>query len=112
MNQEIRVVAVLLARDGKEQEVERILRACVLPSRAENGCLSYVLHRDLDEPGRFVFIEGWADHAAIDRHRLTPHYKAMANALIDLLVDRQVFLLDELNAELHVPSASSKRLVE
>ncbi|MCU7646581.1 putative quinol monooxygenase [Pseudomonas piscis] len=103
MTQEIGVVAVLLARDGKEQEVERILRACVQPSRAEEGCLAYVLHRSVDQAGRFVFIERWVNHAAIEQHRQMPHYKAMANALIDVLVDRQVFLLTELSDNILQP---------
>lgn len=99
MNQEVRVVAILLAREGKEQEVEQILRACVQPSRAEVGCLSYVLHRSVEEAKRFVFIERWVNYEAIERHRQMPHYKVMGNALVDLLADRQVFLLEELVAD-------------
>lgn len=75
-----------------------LLLACVQPSRAEDGCLSYVLHRSLDEAGRFVFVERWADRDAIERHRRMPHYRAMADAVADLLADRQVFLLEELPA--------------
>lgn len=59
MNQAVRVVALLQAREGRAAEVERLLLACVQPSRAEDGCLSYVLHRSLDEAGRFVFVERW-----------------------------------------------------
>ena len=84
MNQAVRVVALLQAREGRAAEVERLL-ACVQPSRAEDGCLSYVLHRSLDEAGRFVFVERWADRDAIERHRRMPHYRAMADAVADLL---------------------------
>ena len=98
MNQAIRVVALLQAREGRAAEVERLLLACVQPSRAEDGCLSYVLHRSLDEAGRFVFVERWADRDAIERHRRMPHYRAMADAVADFLADRQVFLLGELPA--------------
>jgi quinol monooxygenase YgiN len=96
MNQEIRVVAVLLAREGKEDQVEHVLRACVQPSRAEAGCLAYSLHRSLDNARQFVFFERWTSREAIELHRQMPHYKTLANGLIDLLVDRQVHLLEEL----------------
>ncbi|KFB18888.1 antibiotic biosynthesis monooxygenase [Pseudomonas aeruginosa PGPR2] len=89
MNQAVRVVALLQAREGRAAEVERLLLACVQPSRAEDGCLSYVLHRSLDEAGRFVFVERWAHRDAIERHRRMPHYRAMADAVADLLADRQ-----------------------
>ncbi|MFT5781755.1 MAG: quinol monooxygenase YgiN [Pseudomonas sp.] len=102
MSQTIRIVAALLANNGKELEVEQILRACVQPSRAEDGCLSYILHRSIEQAGRFVFVERWASQAAIEHHRLMPHYQTMANALTDLLADRQVFILEELAEELQL----------
>jgi quinol monooxygenase YgiN len=96
MSQPIRVVAVLTAKAGKEQQVEQVLRACVQPSRAEDGCLSYVLNRCIEQVGRFVFVERWASHEAIARHRQMSHYTAMANALGELLSDRQVYVLEAL----------------
>ncbi|WP_455888023.1 putative quinol monooxygenase [Pseudomonas rustica] len=95
MSHEIRVVAVLLAREGKEDQVEQILRACIQPSRAEAGCLAYTLHRSIDQPGQFVFFERWSSREAIDLHRQMPHYKTLSNALIDMLIDRKVLLLEE-----------------
>jgi quinol monooxygenase YgiN len=49
MSQPIRVVAVLTAKSGTEQQVEQVLRACVQPSRGEHGCLSYVLNRCIEQ---------------------------------------------------------------
>ncbi|MDD2159089.1 MULTISPECIES: putative quinol monooxygenase [Pseudomonas] len=96
MNQSLRVVAVLTAKAGKEQQVEQVLRACVQPSRAEDGCLSYDLNRCIEQAGRFVFVERWASHEAIALHRQMPHYTAMAKALGELLSDRQVYVLEAL----------------
>ncbi|MBV4521190.1 antibiotic biosynthesis monooxygenase [Pseudomonas sp. SWRI74] len=96
MNHEIRVVAVLLAREGKEDQVEQILRACIQPSRAEAGCLAYTLHRSIDQPGQFVFFERWSSREAIDLHRQMHHYKTLSDALIDMLIDRKVLLLEEI----------------
>ncbi|MDX1299334.1 MAG: putative quinol monooxygenase [Pseudomonas sp.] len=96
MNQAIRVVAVLTAKVGKEQQVEQILRACVQPSRAEDGCLAYDLNRCIEQTGRFVFVERWASHEAIALHRQMQHYTVMANALGELLSNRQVYVLEDI----------------
>ena len=37
-------------------------------SRAEPGCLSHGVSRDVENPLRLVFVERWADRAALDRH--------------------------------------------
>ncbi|MDI7138718.1 antibiotic biosynthesis monooxygenase, partial [Pseudomonas aeruginosa] len=44
MNQAVRVVALLQAREGRAAEVERPLPACGQPSRAGDGGRSHVLH--------------------------------------------------------------------
>jgi quinol monooxygenase YgiN len=106
MSESISVVAVLTAKDGKALEVERVLRACVQPSRAEDGCLSYVLNRCIEQAGRFVFVEHWASHEAIARHRQMPHYTAMATSLGDLLSERQVYVLETLADDIE-PSTGS-----
>ena len=37
-------------------------------SRAEPGCLEYVVSADPIEPGRVVLFERWADQASLDAH--------------------------------------------
>jgi quinol monooxygenase YgiN len=37
-------------------------------SRAEAGCLEYVMSADPLEPGRVVLFERWADQASLDAH--------------------------------------------
>ncbi|WP_017904667.1 putative quinol monooxygenase [Pseudomonas asplenii] len=95
MNHAIRVVAILQAKPGKAAELEAVLRAAVVPSRAEAGCREYTLHVDRDNNGRFVFVERWIDMAAIEHHRETEHYRAMGIAAADLVQDKQVLLLNE-----------------
>ncbi len=98
MPQIIKIVATLRAKPGHGKTVEQALRACVEGSRAEPGCRFYDLHVDRTDPERFVFIEGWADMEAIEHHKTTAHYQAMAEAVGDLLAHREVLLLDELSA--------------
>ncbi|AMB84655.1 antibiotic biosynthesis monooxygenase [Pseudomonas agarici] len=95
MNHEIRVVAVLQAHPGKAVELEAVLKAAVVPSRAEPGCREYILHVDQSNPERFVFVERWINMAAIEKHRNTEHFQVMSAAAADLLLSRQVLLMDE-----------------
>jgi (4S)-4-hydroxy-5-phosphonooxypentane-2,3-dione isomerase len=40
----------------------------------EPGCRSFVVSRSLDEPHTFTLAEVYDDQAALDQHRLTPHF--------------------------------------
>lgn len=41
-------------------------------SRAEPGCLAHAVHRDVEDPLRLVFVEQWADAAAVAAHFALP----------------------------------------
>lgn len=62
------IVVGLKAKAGKEDELRRDLSALVSPSRNEQGNIRYDLFEDLDEPGRFVFVEEWSSSENRNRH--------------------------------------------
>ncbi len=41
----------------------------------EPGCLRFDVAQDRDDPNRFYLYEIYRDEAAMDAHRLTPHFK-------------------------------------
>ncbi|MBL8775775.1 MAG: antibiotic biosynthesis monooxygenase [Acidimicrobiales bacterium] len=41
-------------------------------SRTEPGCLLHSVHHDVEDPNRLVFLEQWADRAALDAHFAVP----------------------------------------
>lgn len=41
-------------------------------SRSEPGCLAHNCHRDAEDPQRIVFVEEWADMAAVKTHFAVP----------------------------------------
>jgi quinol monooxygenase YgiN len=47
-------------------------------SRSEPGCLSHELSVDVENPHRLVFVERWADQAAIDAHFRVPEARQYA----------------------------------
>ena len=67
------VVATFVARPGKEEELAPMLEAMLVPTRSEQGCINYDLHRSLDAPGTFVFTESWATKALWEAHMASPH---------------------------------------
>jgi quinol monooxygenase YgiN len=54
-------------------------------SRAEEGCIGYRIYEDLEQPGRYVFIEEWQDDEALQRHFAEPHTAKLMGALPGLL---------------------------
>ena len=50
-------------------------------SRKEPGCISHAVHVDCENPLRLVFIEQWADHAALQAHFAVPASRNFVRAL-------------------------------
>ncbi len=65
---EIAVVATIIAKPGMEDKLLEQVGTIVGPTRLEAGALQYDLHRDRDDPRRFVFFERWESEAALAAH--------------------------------------------
>ena len=70
----VTLIVILRAREGQETLLEAELRALVSPSRREEGCLTYNLHRSIDTPGALLLHEVWATREAHSEHTHTPHF--------------------------------------
>jgi quinol monooxygenase YgiN len=81
------VVAHLHAKPGKEAELRKVLESFVAPTRLEEGCIRYDLFLDLDDPGRFTFIEEWASREALQKHGQSAHIAAGREHFPELLGD-------------------------
>ncbi len=67
-------IVILRAREGQETLLEAELRALAGPSRKEEGCLTFDLHRSVDTPGAFLLHEVWVSRNAHTDHMHTPHF--------------------------------------
>ncbi len=81
------VVAELVAKPGKADELRAALTGLVDPTRKEDGCVQYDLHESTDKPGSFVFYENWTSRAALDVHLQSPHLIALGAIAPDLLIE-------------------------
>ena len=70
----VTLIVILRAREGQETLLEAELRALVGPSRREEGCLTYNLHRAIDIPGALLLHEVWTSREAHTEHTYTPHF--------------------------------------
>jgi quinol monooxygenase YgiN len=81
---EVRVIARSVARKGNEGKLRALLQGMLVPTRAEKGCKSYQVYES-DSTGRFYFDETWESEAALDKHKATPHFKHLEQAIRELL---------------------------
>lgn len=70
------VIARVKAKPGAERRVEEELRKLLTPTRAEDGCINYDMHRSLEDPTLFLFHETWTSEAHLQRHLDSPHIRA------------------------------------
>lgn len=74
---------------GDREQVSELLRSLAMESRREPGCVVYVPHRIEGEPDTVLIYEQYADTAALEAHRASPHYRRYAiQGLYQLLRER------------------------
>jgi quinol monooxygenase YgiN len=83
-------LAVLLrAKEGQHLLLEAELRALVGPSRKEEGCLQYDLHRGADQPATFLLHEVWESRDHHTAHTRTDHFLRWNARKDSLLASRE-----------------------
>ena len=51
--------------------------------RKENGCLSYHLYQNTQQPNQVSFIELWQNQAVLDTHSASAHFTRIVPTLIE-----------------------------
>lgn len=83
------VIAQYRTRAGKGDEVASVLALHRPATVAEPGCRAFVVNRSQDDGDRFVLYEQYADEAAFEAHRASPHFKRyIEGQVVPLLADR------------------------
>ena len=86
----VTLIVQLRPREGQEMILQAELRALVGPTRREEGCLIYDLHRSADAPSALLLHEVWASREAHSRHTNTPHFLRWNARKDSLLASRDV----------------------
>jgi quinol monooxygenase YgiN len=77
----ILVTGSVLAREDSFDQVLQLSLEHVRRSREEAGCISHAVHVDCENDLRLVFVEQWADRAALLAHFAVPASRAFVRAL-------------------------------
>jgi quinol monooxygenase YgiN len=83
----ILVTGSVTTRPETFDEILKISLEHVRRSRTEPGCISHAVHVDSENPLRLVFVERWADRAALLAHFAVPASRAFVKALQTLAAE-------------------------
>ena len=89
------VTAILKPKEHMEAQLLAELNKVQEASRAEAGCLHYVLHQSIEDD-TFVLHETWQDIDALQSHIGSAHYQEYRTNTADLVEKREVFKLKAL----------------
>lgn len=67
------ILANIIAKAGKVELVKTELLKLIDVTRAEEGCIDYVLHQDNQNPAHFMFYENWQTRELWQQH-MNAHY--------------------------------------
>jgi quinol monooxygenase YgiN len=79
-NQQVTIVAKILAKEKKRDFIKSELLKLIAPTRAEEGCINYDLHQDEKNPNLFWFHENWTSRALLEKHLGSAHLAAYVKA--------------------------------
>jgi quinol monooxygenase YgiN len=85
----VTLIVFLRAREGQDLLLEAELRALINPSRKEEGCLQFDLHRGADQPGAYLFHEVWESREHHTAHTKTQHFLRWNARKDSLLASRE-----------------------
>lgn len=89
-------IAFIRAKSGRSEELGKRLLALVAPSRAEQGCINYDLHRSTDDSDLWCVYENWRSADDLAAHFELPHMQAFVAdvpALVDGALDLRRFAM-------------------
>jgi len=89
------LIVHMTVKPDMEEDCKRLCREMTEETRKEPGCLQYVVHQSTEDPSNFAFYEQYADEAALEAHRASPHYAWYIKGGVDALVEtrtRELFV--------------------
>ena len=84
------VCALLTIAQGKGDLYLEAFKRLAPKVRKDPGAITYVLHRNIDDPDRFFVFEQYENEDALKLHGSTAHFLAYKEQTADLVKDRQV----------------------
>lgn len=78
-------LARIRAQPGKSGQLGEALLALVGSSRAEPGCIAYIVHQGIEDAGLWMVYEIWQSADDLQAHFALPHMQAFIGRIPDLV---------------------------
>lgn len=101
------VLGSVITQPGRRDEALAVAQAHVARSRLEPGCLEHGVHLDSERPDRLVFIERWADLAALQQHFKVPESGRFVRDISALAAERPAISIHQ-SSELPWPGSTPR----
>lgn len=86
------------AKTGAEDALFAACRDLVAPTLAEEGCLTYDMHRSVEDPGLIMFYENWTTKPLWEAHMNSPHLSAFSAATEGMVEVWELFQGEKVSA--------------
>ncbi len=90
MSEEIICTAQFIAKEEKKEQLKQSLIELLEPTRKEDGCISYTLHENIENPNTLTMIENFKNKEAFDLHGQQPYLVDFKNIVGDLVSSVEV----------------------
>ena len=84
---EVIVIATAKAKPGKEAELEAALSEAAAPTRAQPGCLQFILYRPSTDRRTIIALERWRSEADHQKHLAGAHVQRLVAKFGDILAE-------------------------
>ncbi len=97
------VIASAKAKPGQEKALEQALRDVAGPTRAQPGCVSFSLHRAVEDPAVIIGVERWTTKEHHGRHLQGEHFQKLGSAMGNIIAGPpQILWYDVVDDALYV----------
>lgn len=84
------IVAQLNIKKGHEINFLELSKSMVIQSNNEIGCITYRLHQDIYNKGKYLFYEEYIDETARDFHNKSNHFKCFIDNVTPMLSEKPI----------------------
>ncbi len=80
----ISIVAKFTVKAGEEENFLAMVNELGEASRAEEGNIEYILHKDVAKELTYCILERWKNQVAIDTHNATSHFTTIVPKIVEI----------------------------
>ena len=94
----LKVIATIIAINGKEKDLQDVLLKLIEPTRKEPGCISYILLNNIADQSEYIFFEEWKTEKDLEEHMQSAHFQEAVDLLDGLIASepeiKQYYLIE------------------